>query len=240
VLEPVPDAAIEAELEPVADDSAELVEEPMQLVVPEPPPPSDSSELIDARDASLLPITNRALRGVKKAVTDAQNIALDKLRTDNEWQPKGPVLAETMLADLIGLWAESYSAGHQASEQMTGMKLRRKTTPTSNAADEFGELLASAVSEALASAGEDQRDRQSATSRVFRAWRTDEAERRIRELALVGFHRGVLESVGSNGSLTWVSAGTPCSACREAANDPASNPPPIHAGCECTLAIVFE
>jgi hypothetical protein len=238
VLEPVPDAAIEAE--PVAVDSAEPVEEPMQLVVPEPPPPSDLSELIDARDASLLPITNRALRGVKKAVTDAQNIALDKLRTDNEWQPKGPVLAETMRADLIGLWAESYSVGHQASEQMTGKKLRRKTTPTSNAADEFGELLASAVSEALASAGEDQRDRQSATSRVFRAWRTDEAERRIRELALVGFHRGVLESVGSKGTLTWVSAGTPCSACREATNDPASNPPPIHAGCECTLAIVFE
>ena len=27
------------------------------------------------RDSRLLPITNRALRGVKKAVTDAQNVA---------------------------------------------------------------------------------------------------------------------------------------------------------------------
>lgn len=194
------------------------------------------TDVIESRDARLLPITNRALRGVKKAVTDAQNVALDSLRTDDTWHPEGPALADLMRADLIGLWAESYSAGHAAAEEMTGSKLRRRDTPPSDAAESFGEDLAGAVSHALIDAGDGQREKQSATSRVFRGWRTDEAERRVRELALVGYHRGLVEAAGGN-DLEWVPSGTPCSACRAAASEPASNLPPIHHGCECSLAL---
>jgi len=184
-----------------------------------------------------MPITNRALRGVKKAVTDAQNVALDSLRTDDSWHPEGLALAEMMRADLIGLWAESYSAGHAAAEEMTGSKLKRRETPPSDAAESFGEDLAGAVSHALIDAGDGQREKQSATSRVFRGWRTDEAERRVRELALVGYHRGLVESASEKG-LEWVPSGTPCSACRAAASEPGSNLPPIHHGCECSLAVI--
>jgi hypothetical protein len=174
---------------------------------------------------------------VKKAVTDAQNVALDSLRTEDGWIPEGPVLAEMMRADLIGLWAESYSAGHATAEEMVGSKLKRRDTPHSDAAETFGEDLAGAVSHALIDAGDGHREKQSATSRVFRGWRTDEAERRVRELALIGYHRGLVESVTDQGELEWVASGTPCSACRAASSDPASHLPPVHAGCECTLAL---
>jgi DivIVA domain-containing protein len=195
------------------------------------------SEHLEMRDSRLLPITNRALRGVKKAVTDAQNVALDNLRTDEAWQPESHHLAEMMQADLKGLWAESYSAGHSAAEEMTGARLKRGVTPSSNAADEFGEALAGAVSTALVDAGEGLRARQTATSRVFRGWRTDEAERRVRQLALTGYHRGLADSVGDTDGLEWIPSGTPCSACREAAAEPETHLPPIHAGCECTLVL---
>ena len=196
------------------------------------------NEVIEERDARLLPITNRALRGVKKAVTDAQNVALDSLRLDDAWHPEGRALAEMMQADLKGLWAESYSAGHTAAEEMTGSKLKRKDTPPSNAAETFGDDLAGAVSSALIDAGDGQREKQSATSRVFRGWRTDEAERRVRQLALVGYHRGLVDSVGDENVVEWVASGTPCSACRGAAEEPESHLPPVHAGCECTLVLV--
>jgi hypothetical protein len=140
-------------------------------------------------------------------------------------------------ADLKGLWAESYAAGRSAAEDMTGAKLKRKDTPPSNAAVEFGEDLAGAVSNALVDAGEGLRARQTAMSRVFRGWRTDEAERRVRQLALTGYHRGLADSVDEADGLEWVPSGTPCSACREAATEPGAHLPPVHAGCECTLVL---
>jgi DivIVA domain-containing protein len=217
--------------------AAHEVEKVEAEVSPRPVATAPRSEFIEERDARLLPITNRALRGVKKAVTDAQNVALDSLRIDDTWHPESQVLAEMMQADLKALWAESYSAGHAAAEEMSGSKLKRKDTPPSNAADTFGEDLAGAVSHALIDAGDGQREKQSATSRVFRGWRTDEAERRVRQLALLGYHRGLVDAVGEGNSLQWVASGTPCSACREAAAEPGSHLPPVHAGCECTLML---
>jgi len=223
-------------------DEPEWISEPVAQSSPQPSSAVTVSEglsvWIEERESRLLPITNRALRGVKKSVTEAQNIALDSLRTDEDWQPDGVVLAETLRADLIGLWAESFSAGHAAAEEMTDSRLKRPDTPHSDAAEGFGHALASAVDEALRVAGEGLRDRQSAASRIFRGWRADEAERRIREIAFRGYHVGVAESVGTEGELAWVSSGVPCSACRDAAYDPAANVPPIHVGCGCTLVAI--
>lgn len=222
---------------PTAPPPAEPSPSASVAAPPTPAEPTTRSEYLELRDSRLLPITNRALRGVKKAVTDAQNVALDNLRTDESWQPEARDLAEMMQADLKGLWAESYSAGHSAAEEMTGAKLKRGDTPASNAATEFGEDLAGAVSNALVDAGEGLRARQTATSRVFRGWRTDEAERRVRQLALIGYHRGLADSVGETNGLEWVPSGTPCSACRDAAAEPGGRLPPVHTGCECTLVL---
>ncbi|MDP9495704.1 MAG: DivIVA domain-containing protein [Actinomycetota bacterium] len=212
--------------------------QPSPQTTPSPTDTDEGSVWMEERETRLLPITNRALRGVKKSVTEAQNIALDSLRTDDNWKPDGGMLAEAMRADLIGLWAESYSAGHTVAEEMTDSRLKRPDTPHSDAADGFGRALASAIDGALGGTGVTLRDRQSAASRVFRSWRTDEADRRIRELALRGYHLGLMDSVGTGGALEWVSNGVPCTACRDAASNPSANIPPIHAGCGCTLVAV--
>jgi DivIVA domain-containing protein len=195
-----------------------------------------ADDLIEERDGALLPITNRALRGIKKAVTEAQNIALDGLRTDSGWEPDRNSIAETLRADLITLWAESYTAGHDRAQAMAGAKLKRPSTPTTDSPDVFGTDLVQSLKEQLSSSSDGQRERQSAASKVFRAWRTDEAERRVRSLALTGFHRGFAESAAGR-SLEWIASGTPCSACRQAATDPITALPPVHPGCECTLAL---
>ncbi len=195
-----------------------------------------ADDLIEERDSALLPITNRALRGIKKAVTEAQNVALDGLRTDSGWEPDRTAIAETLRADLITLWAESYTAGHDRAQAMAGARLKRPSTPATDSPEVFGTDLVQNLKEQLSSSSEGQRERQSAASKVFRAWRTDEAERRVRSLALTGFHRGFAESAAGR-SFEWIASGTPCSACRQAATDPITTLPPVHPGCECTLAL---
>jgi DivIVA domain-containing protein len=209
--------------------------------VPEPATSPERSirsadDLIEERDGALLPITNRALRGIKKAVTEAQNVALDGLRTDSGWEPDRTAIAETLRADLITLWAESYTAGHDRAQTMAGARLKRPSTPTTDSPEVFGTDLVQSLKKQLSSSSDGQRERQSAASRVFRAWRTDEAERRVRALALTGFHRGFAESAAGR-SVEWIASGTPCSACRQAATEPTTSLPPVHPGCECTLAI---
>ncbi|MEX2132948.1 MAG: DivIVA domain-containing protein [Acidimicrobiia bacterium] len=216
---------------------ADPVPEPQPEPVRSPEPSIRSADdLIEERDGALLPITNRALRGIKKAVTEAQNVALDGLRTDSDWEPDRSAIAETLRADLITLWAESYTAGHDRAQAMAGARLKRPSTPITDSPEVFGTDLVQSLKEQLSSSSDGQRERQSAASKVFRAWRTDEAERRVRALALTGFHRGFAESAAGR-SVEWIASGTPCSACRQAALDPTTALPPVHPGCECTLAL---
>ncbi|REK25784.1 MAG: hypothetical protein DWQ40_00595 [Actinobacteria bacterium] len=207
-----------------------------EAALPKEPEMRSADDLIELRDAALLPVTNRALRGIKRAVTEAQNIALDGLRTDTAWQPDRVSISETLRADLITLWAESYAAGHDRAEEMTASKLKRPATPTTDSPETLGAAIVADLEREMATVGEGQRERQSAASKVFRAWRTDEAERKVRSLALSGYHRGLVESSPGLDHV-WIASGTPCSACRSAASDPPANPPPVHPGCECTVVI---
>ncbi|MGD2060406.1 MAG: DivIVA domain-containing protein [Acidimicrobiia bacterium] len=179
--------------EPSVQETVE-VEEAGESEVVEGAPPVEGIDWIEIRDERLLPITNRALRGVKKAMTEVQNVALDSLRTDDHWRPDESVVAEAVHAELVSVWAESFAAGHAVAEQMTDSKLKRPSTPESNADREFAEDLAAEVSAALDKAGDGPRELQSAASRVFRVWRTDEAERRIRDIAIRGYETGIEKS----------------------------------------------
>jgi cell division septum initiation protein DivIVA len=201
-----------------------------------PPTIRSADDMIEDRDGVLLPITNRALRGIKKSVTEAQNVALDGLRTNSDWRPDRADISETLRADLITLWAESYTAGHDRAEAMSGARLKRPSTPTTDSPEVFGSDLVKDLEREMGAVSDGQKERQSAASKVFRAWRTDEAERRVRSLALAGFHRGLVESAAGL-PIEWVASGTPCSACRSAAQDPVASPPPVHPGCECTIAL---
>ena len=189
---------------------AALRSEPAEAQSPEPsdsaPPGSIEStfedepettsgvDWIEVREERLIPITNRALRGVKKAMTEVQNVALDSLRTDDGWRPDEASIAESVHAELVAVWSESFAAGHAVAEQMTGSKLKRPPTPPSKADHEFAAALAGAVDTALQAAGDGSREQQSAASRVFRVWRSDEAERRIRSIALSGYEAGLESS----------------------------------------------
>ncbi|MGH3649366.1 MAG: DivIVA domain-containing protein [Acidimicrobiia bacterium] len=177
-----------------ATPSAAGVEEPRSDEDEDKDAASAGVDWITERESRLLPITNRALRGVKKAMTEVQNVALDSLRTEEEWHPDEGAIAKAVHAELLAVWAESFAAGHAVAEQMTGDKLRRPSTPSSKADTQFASDLASAVNGALETAGDGSRERQSAASRVFRVWRSDEAERRIRDIALRGYEAGIEKS----------------------------------------------
>ncbi len=204
---PVPVADIAAEPAGSPDDLGALFDslrsgEPLEEVQVEaesepasPAEPIATRDWIEERDSRLLPITNRALRGVKKAVTELQNIALDSLRTDEAWRPEASAISEAVQAELTTVWAESFAAGHAVAEEMTGDKLKRPRTPRQGIVKDFGAALGGALSGALDDAGAGQRERQSAASKVFRVWRTDEAERRIREAAIEAFERGIEKSI---------------------------------------------
>jgi DivIVA domain-containing protein len=154
----------------------------------------EGTDWIAVRDSRLLPITNRALRGVKKAMTEIQNVALDNLRISDDWVPDESAIAESVHAELVAVWSESFAAGHIVAEQMEGDKLKRPGTPASSADKDFASDLANSVRNALESTGNGPRERQSAASRVFRVWRSDEAERRIRDLAILGYESGIEKS----------------------------------------------
>ena len=162
--------------------------------------PDAGHDWIEERDSRLLPITNRALRGVKKAMTELQNIALDGLRTDDEWRPAGEPIADAVRADLIALWTESYAAGHSVAELMTGSKLKRPATPFAETPTEFAAAVGDAVNAAIQGAGPGQRERQSAAARVFRLWRSDEADRWMRETAILAYELGIEDSLSVSAS----------------------------------------
>lgn len=182
-------------------EEPETVEPVSSEAVPDPEPVAESpstTDWIDERDSRLLPITNRALRGTKKAMTELQNIALDGLRTDEEWRPDPAGVDEALHGELVGLWGESFAAGHAVAEVMTGSKIKRPPTPDSDAAGEFSKALVDAVNAALEPSSDGQRERQAAASKVFRVWRTDEAERRIREIAIHAYEQAIEASVHAN------------------------------------------
>lgn len=158
-------------------------------------PAPEGTDWIEERDVRLLPITNRALRGVKKAITELQNIALDNLRTVDDWKPAADTIQEAVHAELTTVWSESFAAGHSVAEEMTGETLKRPRTPKTTIDRDFGKVLAAEVALAIDEAGSGQRASQAAASRVYRIWRTDEAERRIREAAIDAFEQGIEKSI---------------------------------------------
>ena len=189
-----------ASLRNAGEDDAEEGEAASAAEEPVGGDPDAGHDWIEERDSRLLPITNRALRGVKKAMTEMQNIALDGLRTDDEWRPAEEPIADAVRADLIALWTESYAAGHSVAELMTGSKLKRPATPHAETPAEFAAAVGDAVNAAIQGAGPGQRERQSAAARVFRLWRSDEADRWMRETAILAYELGIEDSLSVSAS----------------------------------------
>ena len=205
----------------------------------------DAQELIDHL---LLPVTNRILRSVKRQLTDAQNLALEGIRVaEGSWEPAAGDLASKVHGDFVILSQESFAAGYSAAETMSGQGLGRAKPASGDIIDHsqaFTDDLVAALASTLDKAG-DQRDISSAASRVFRVWRTDEAERRIRQHARDAYHRGVSRGLATAGLSTMFLSvsGRGCPECRAveerggvaAGSDFDGDMPPFHDGCSCTV-----
>ena len=221
------------------DEGSEQPPEPRSTAV------ASGLDPFELRDELLLPVSNRALRNLKRQLTEEQNNALEAIRLDESgWMPDQETLEASLRPDLVVLAAESFAAGHAAAEKLTGDKLARPPTPKSNLAGEFVKILTSELERAVSdgrSHGHGSRQLGSDVSRIFRAWRTDETERRLRHYSYVAFNRGLVESLrsGEVAGLRWVVAGRGCAACRDlGGRDSFEDPPPAHEGCSCTVVPV--
>jgi cell division septum initiation protein DivIVA len=230
-----PDPAVKAEDRATEEATEEHAEPP---AAPLPPRPAGSdSEAFDLRERLLLPVTNRALRNLKRQLTEEQNLVLEDIRLrELDWEPSAEAVAERVNADLVVLVAEAFAAGHAAAEELTGSSLKRPQAPRETEFSGFAAALAEELrhvrEEALA-VGQGARQLSAAVSRVFRGWRTDEAERRVRDLARSFYHRGLAESVGE---VRWVVGGRGCATCRAAAEEEhPTGVPPAHPECACTV-----
>jgi DivIVA domain-containing protein len=242
-------AAAEYPPEPKVEEPEET--EPEKPEMDEPAPASGGDDAIGERDRVLLPITNRVLRSVKRQLTEAQNITLEDVRVNEKWNPESVDLAERVRGDLIVLVQESFAAGHSAAGAALGAEAIRPKPSKSDIpdhSDEFSVALAEALAH-VAGSSEEQGPRalSASLSRVYRAWRTDEAERRLREYAMGAFHRGVLAGGAGAGAtkVRWVLSGRGCTTCRAAGKvgtvaidsdfPGIDGVPPVHPGCACAI-----
>jgi DivIVA domain-containing protein len=210
---------------------------------PRAPAPATSLDPFEVRQRLLLPVSNRALRNIKRQLTEIQNDALEELRVSGgEWQPQPSAMEEQIRPDIVVLLAESFSMGHAAAEEMIGMSFPRPPTPARDEASAIAVVLAEQLQQVIADGGEEgSREVAAAVSRAFRGWRTDEAERRVSDLASSAYHDGLRATLaGSRHLLGWVVAGRGCARCREIAERAEGAAPPLHPGCGCTLVPLSE
>ena len=185
----------------------------------------------------VLPVSNRALRNLKRQLTEMQNQALEGIRvSEGSWRPTVDDASQYLRPELVVLLAESFSMGHSAAEELAGRTFARPHTPARDEASGMAGDLVEQITAVLGSEEDGGRERSSALSRVFRAWRTDEAERRVNDLASSAYHAGLSTSLASGGmQAVMIVGGRGCLRCREAAEEDAVHLPPLHPGCTCTL-----
>lgn len=201
---------------------------------------------MELRSRLLLPVSNRALRNIKRQLTEAQNEALEELRlSDGGWEPDGPALGTRLRPDLVVLAAESYAAGHAAAMEMADTRFKRPSTPRTEPETDWVAALLQDLNHALGEGrkqGQGSRELGASVSRVFRSWRTDEAERRVGDLAAERYHTGLSDALTANEfSMQWIVSGRGCATCKSNAESVAGDwdsVPPAHANCGCTLLIV--
>ena len=211
-----------------------------------------ASDPFELRDRVLLPIENRTLRSVKRKIVDLQNRVLEELRLANgEWEPDRSMFVAAVSDDVARMNAESFVAGHAAAAELVGASV---TPPPEQPAGqamvgEFVDSLVAAVSEALTRArtsGGGSRQVSAAVGRIFRAWRTDEAERRLRRAGYTAYNGGLLGAYQRLDveRVVAVAPGTACGACPAgtgtawAPGDPlpaGTAMPPAQAECRATI-----
>jgi cell division septum initiation protein DivIVA len=204
---------------------------------------------LEVRDRLLLPVQNRALRRVKEALVELQNQALDALRVSGAWAGE-EITASALTEALDAVGEEGAEAGAAAVAALHGGAAPApviSSRGTALARSMAGELSAQvgAVVTGFTDAG--PLEVAAGVARVFRAWRSEEAERWVRAVAYAGYHDSLLAGLAVAGvaAVKPVPSGLLCPECPALAGanwDPAGRPPralarpPAHPGCVCTVA----
>jgi hypothetical protein len=196
------------------------------------------------RDRLLVPVENRALRALKRELVELQNAVLEELRVaGTEWSVDPTMFAARLRDDLVLLGREAVLAGTSAAAELTGSAPAAADVVVPDGSPGVVDALVEAVAQTVArtrDADGGSRQIAAAASRVFRAWRTDEAERRVGDLAAGAYHRAVAATLQASGiaSVRVVTGPRPCPECRGAGTLPVADPgalPPLHPGCTCTV-----
>ena len=201
---------------------------------------------LERYDFELLPIVNRAVRGVKRQLTDIQREQIRALELDPEgWIPRRPDFGPYLIHAVSVMEREACERGFVTATELSA---RRRLTPPSREVSlgegrAFIDDLFDGVSASIRTAREanrSDRDISSDLSTVFRRWRTEEVERRLRLLAGRAYHRGLvdgLERAGMDELLVVAADG--CDTCAQfggGALAPDDLPEvPVHEGCRCTV-----
>ncbi len=234
-----------------AESDSEQV--PAQIAEPAPPPAGDSPPAVDPATAAelrarlLLPTENTALRTVKRGMIDLQNRVLAEIHDDpTGWSPDRAATGEAFAASMATLVEAAFAAGHEAAGELTGRPGPEPATGTAPLPDvdlgaELAAQLADAQRRAVAvEAG--PKEIAAVVSKVFRAWRMDEGERRLHAVSWSAYHHGVLSGLAMLGvdEVTTVADARGCADCSGRAPapwDPAGpapagwTMPPAHSGC---------
>jgi len=211
-------------------------------------PPSGPDPLA-TRDRLLLPVQNRALRRVKEALVELQNTALDALRVSGVWEGSSDAPA-ALEAALDAVSEEAAEAGAAAAGAFTGGEAPAPVIGgrgTGLIRDMAAELVAQVDGARAAAAGAGPLEVAAEVGRVFRAWRSEGAERWVRAAAYAAYHDSLLAGLAVLGvkEVGAVASGLLCAECpatRGALWDPGGEPPrgtarpPADPGCVCTVA----
>jgi DivIVA domain-containing protein len=231
--------------EPSPSDDEDIPAAPALTVVADLAPRTD----FDIRDRLLLPLENQALRSLKRRIVELQNSVLEGLRrSPGEWRLGRDQVADVMGDELDAALMDSFRAGHGAAAEIVGRPEPEITGgPEQGAAEMFTADLHRDVQSVLERGEAGSRRLSAEVGRVFRSWRTDEAERHVHRAARRAYNDGLLAGYGKLGieAVEMVAPGRPCGRCSAGSGlswDPAGFPPegvsipPAGPSCEALIA----
>lgn len=213
--------------------------------LPAAPAPAERISAMERYHRALLPIANRTLRNVKRHLIDIHNEQLEALKNDPaDWQPQRERVEESFAHDLTIMHREAFAAGYDAALEMVESPpspLRPEAPagePEFFVSALFDELVLTV--QAGRENGRGARQLGTALSQVYRVWRTDQAERRVRFLAGRSYHRGVLAGFRREGVDRFrLETGDLCRGCVYDAGDARlvekAEPFPDSQECRCTI-----
>ncbi|NND03663.1 MAG: hypothetical protein HKN91_12840, partial [Acidimicrobiia bacterium] len=155
----------------------------------------------DLRDQMLMPVTNEVLRNIKREIVDVQNLVLEELRTEEEdWRPKRAMFDSVLAHGAKDIATQAYEAGVDASGEIADRQAPKlPALPTHSLAGLVTDLWEAVVDAIDGTVGASGRERGASVGRTFRAWRTDEAERRVRQVAHAEYNAGMAAGLDALG-----------------------------------------